>query len=79
MTVLSAVFCIAGFAVSAAALISGAFYLIAYRPYAKKKQASARAAVARAGGLAALGSGEKRSPDTMSSVPRPPTAVSTHP
>ena len=37
MTVLSAVFCIAGFAVSAAALISGAFYLIAYRPYAKKK------------------------------------------
>ena len=79
MTFLSAVFYVAGFVVFAAALISGAFYLIAYRPYAKKKQASARAAVARAGGLAALGSGEKRLPDTMSSVLRPPTAVSARP
>jgi hypothetical protein len=55
--------CTAGLAAFAAAVFGGGFYLLTYRPSAKKKRESeraVRAAAARAGGLEALGPRETR-------------------
>ena len=71
MTFASDTLCTAGLAAFAAAVFGGGFYLLTYRPYAKKKRAAA-AAEARAGGLAALGQSEQRTPEAaVPAAPRP--------
>ena len=79
MSFLTGVLCTAGLAAFAAAVFGGGFYLLTYRPYAKKRESerSAAAAEARAGGLAALGPRETRNPDASPSA-RPHAAFESH-
>jgi hypothetical protein len=53
--------CTAGLAAFAAAVFGGGFYLLTYRPYAKKRESerAVRAAAARAGGSRHLGHGRR--------------------
>jgi len=71
--------CTAGLAAFAAAVFGGGFYLLTYRPYAKKRESerTVRAAAARAGGLEALGPRETRKPDASPSA-RPHAAFESH-
>jgi len=71
--------CTAGLAAFAAAVFGGGFYLLTYRPYAKKRESerTVRAAAARAGGLEALGPRETRKPDAAPSA-RPRAAFESH-
>jgi len=80
MTFASDTLCTAGLAAFAAAVFGGGFYLLTYRPYAKKRESerTVRAAAARAGGLEALGPRETRKPDASPSA-RPHAAFESHP
>ena len=71
--------CPARLAAFAAAVFGGGFYLLTYRPYAKKRESerTVRAAAARAGGLEALGPRETRKPDASPSA-RPHAAFESH-
>jgi len=80
MSFVTGALCSAGLAAFAIAVFVGGFYLLTYRPYAKKKQAGERAAAAaeaRAGGLAALGQREQRAAQAAESAPRAPAASHT--
>jgi hypothetical protein len=79
MTFASDMLCTAGLAAFAAAVFGGGFYLLTYRPYAKKRESerTVRAAAARAGGLEALGPRETRKPDASPSA-RPHAAFESH-
>jgi len=79
MTFASDTLCTAGLAAFAAAVFGGGFYLLTYRPYAKKRESerTVRAAAARAGGLEALGPRETRKPDASPSA-RPHAAFESH-
>ena len=79
MTFASDTLCTAGLAAFAAAVLSGGFYLLTYRPYAKKRESerAVRAAAARAGGLEALGPRETRNSDASPSA-RPHAAFESH-
>jgi len=71
--------CIAGLAAFAAAVFGGGYYLLSYRPSAKKRDSerAVRAAAARAGGLEALGPRETHNPDASPSA-RPHAAFESH-
>ena len=80
MTFASNTLCTAGLAAFAATVLGSGFYLLTYRPYAKKRESerTVRAAAARAGGLEALGPRETRNPDA-SPPARPHAAFESHP
>ena len=82
MSFVTGALCTAGLAAFAISVFVGGFYLLTYRPYAKKKQTSERASAAeraRAGGLAALGQPEQRTRRAAESASQSRAPAATHP